>query len=176
MTLRTVLGPGGYPRPPYGSFSGKSGATGRQFTQVFTVLGPLGVSRPPQSFAGKVPTVTAKKAGWFPEWGEEKRWWEELQEEYREAYAKANPDKLPSRAKRAVKVRDEIQRLAEKAVVGGLLSLLDAPKVAELVVKTEYAESAVEAIKRADETRKYIEKLIRDREDEDDIEMLVMAL
>jgi hypothetical protein len=47
----SVLGPGGYPRPPYGSFAGK----GRQFTEVFTVLGPQGVPRPPYgSFAGKV--------------------------------------------------------------------------------------------------------------------------
>lgn len=49
---KTVLGPGGYPRPPYGSFAGKPASGGR--SGHFTVLGPGGYSRPPYgSFAGK---------------------------------------------------------------------------------------------------------------------------
>jgi hypothetical protein len=52
MATYTVLGPGGYSRPPYASFSGKP------FNRVggpFSVLGPHGYSRPPYaSFAGKV--------------------------------------------------------------------------------------------------------------------------
>jgi hypothetical protein len=56
----SVLGPGGYPRPPYGSFAGKIAAIpGRTFTQTFSVLGPGAYPRPPYgSFAGKVASVT----------------------------------------------------------------------------------------------------------------------
>lgn len=58
MTATTVLGPGGYSRPPYGSFAGKPPSSGRVYTQQFTVLGPNGYSRPPYgSFAGRTPAT-----------------------------------------------------------------------------------------------------------------------
>jgi len=55
MTV-TVLGPGGYSRPPWGSFAGKPAAStaSKSYTQPFTVLGPGGYPRPPWGiFAGK---------------------------------------------------------------------------------------------------------------------------
>ena len=50
----TILGPGGYPKPLYGSFAGKPAA----MSGHFTVLGPGGYPEPPYaSFAGKTPTT-----------------------------------------------------------------------------------------------------------------------
>ena len=50
----SVLGPQGVPRPPYGSFIGKVSGGGKG-QGPFSVLGPQGVPRPPYgSFAGKV--------------------------------------------------------------------------------------------------------------------------
>ena len=52
----TVLGPGGYPRRPYGSFAGKTAFVALK--GLVTVLGPGGYPRPPYaSFAGKTPAV-----------------------------------------------------------------------------------------------------------------------
>lgn len=62
MATVTVLGPGGYPRPPYGSFAGKPAAAGdsKSYTQQFSVLGPGGYPRPPYaSFSGKQPAKAA---------------------------------------------------------------------------------------------------------------------
>lgn len=58
MAVYSVLGPGGYPRPPYGDFGGKPAGSGgsKAYTQTFSVLGPGGYPRPPYgSFAGKTP-------------------------------------------------------------------------------------------------------------------------
>lgn len=56
MAMRTTLGPGGYPRPPYASFGGKaegSGAGPHPAGHV-TTLSPGGDPRPPySSFSGK---------------------------------------------------------------------------------------------------------------------------
>jgi hypothetical protein len=53
----SVLGPGGYPRPPYGSFAGKAPSSQR----VVSTLGPGGYPRPPYAFfagfSGKVPST-----------------------------------------------------------------------------------------------------------------------
>lgn len=71
MAVRySVLGPGGYPRPPYGSFAGKIAATGgsKVYTQTFSVLGPGGYPRPPYSsarFATKIPAVTSAHPEWI---------------------------------------------------------------------------------------------------------------
>lgn len=55
MATVSVLGPGGYSRPPYGSFAGKPTSTsGPKGTGDFTVLGPSGLPRPPYAgFGGK---------------------------------------------------------------------------------------------------------------------------
>ena len=55
MTV-TVLGPGGYSRPPYASFAGKPFSSGdhKSFVQNFSVLGPGGYPKELYgSFAGK---------------------------------------------------------------------------------------------------------------------------
>ncbi len=66
MAAVSVLGPGGYPRAPYGSFAGKPASSGgRVYTQTFSVLGPGGYPRPPYaSFAGKTP-ASHKVAEWL---------------------------------------------------------------------------------------------------------------
>ncbi len=69
MAVYSVLGPGGYPRPPYDTtlFGTKVPTVpGRVYTQTFSVLGPQGVPRPPYStalFATKVPAVFVQPAG-----------------------------------------------------------------------------------------------------------------
>lgn len=65
----TRPGPGGYSRPPYGSFAGKpqSSADSRTFVRNFTVLGLGGYSRPLwASFAGRLPAavVVPPRVGW----------------------------------------------------------------------------------------------------------------
>lgn len=53
----TVLSPGGYSRPPWGSFAGKTSGGGKVYTQTFTVLSPGGYSMPPQVFTAKPPSA-----------------------------------------------------------------------------------------------------------------------
>lgn len=64
----TRLGPGGYSRPPYGSFAGKPQvADSKAFSRNFTVLGLGGYSRPLwASFAGRLPAaiVMPPRVGW----------------------------------------------------------------------------------------------------------------
>jgi hypothetical protein len=56
IRLVSVLGPQGVPRPPYGFIQRASPRTG-----VFTVLGPQGVPRPPYGpFSGRTPVVTGE--------------------------------------------------------------------------------------------------------------------
>jgi hypothetical protein len=60
MAAVSRLGPGAYPRPPYGSFAGKpaSSTDSKSFVQNFSVLGPGGYPRPPYaSFAGRAPVA-----------------------------------------------------------------------------------------------------------------------
>ena len=57
MAVVTVLGPGGYPRPPYASFAGKVFV--KPYTRTFTVLSPGGYPRPPYGdFGQKFPKST----------------------------------------------------------------------------------------------------------------------
>lgn len=68
MAAVSVLGPGGYPKAPYGSFAGKIAATGgsKVYTQTFSVLGPGGYPRPPYgSFAGKTPFIPPTTPTYF---------------------------------------------------------------------------------------------------------------
>jgi hypothetical protein len=58
MAATTVLGPGGYPRPPYGNFAGKVAAGVRS-----TVLGPGGYPRPPYATAAFTTKVPAMGSG-----------------------------------------------------------------------------------------------------------------
>lgn len=59
MAATTVLGPGGYPRPAYGNFSGKPTSV---VAPRFTVLGLGGYPRPPwASFAGKPATKSGSE-------------------------------------------------------------------------------------------------------------------
>lgn len=57
MTTVSVLGPGGYPKAPYGSYAGKPVPPSVRYS----VLGPGGYPRPPYaSFAGKTPAATTQ--------------------------------------------------------------------------------------------------------------------
>ena len=52
MAKVSVLSPGGYPKAPYGSFTGKPASGGK--SGFFSVLGPGGYPRPPYgNFSGK---------------------------------------------------------------------------------------------------------------------------
>lgn len=55
MSAVSRLGPGGYPRPPYGSFAGKNSSP-RPYIEPISVLGPGGYPRPPYGSFNKGPT------------------------------------------------------------------------------------------------------------------------
>jgi hypothetical protein len=104
-----------------------------------------------------------------------KRWWEELQEEYAERYRLEHPELEPTKAKKAVKARKQVERLVEEARIEGLLGLYTASEAARLVVATRGAPTIEEALARAEQVKAYL-RLLREQEDEDDILILAMAL
>jgi hypothetical protein len=69
MTVYSVLGPGGVPRPPLGSFAGKGSKT---FAELYSVLSPGGYPKEPYSSFAKVGSKTFKQvfsvlsAGGYP--------------------------------------------------------------------------------------------------------------
>lgn len=177
MALVTVLGPGGFSRPPYASFSGKPPFTpSRSYTQTFTVLSALGVSHPPETFTAKPPFVPPAKtggAGWFPEWDgrKRKRWFEELQEEYSARWLRENPAP-PSPAKGAVKARKLAKKLVEEAKEG-YLEEENAKRVIELSVAVERSSKLVDTLKYAEQLQTHIKRMLDEEEEE---LMMVLSL
>jgi hypothetical protein len=163
MTARTVLGPHGYSRPPYGSFAGKpTFAPSRTYTQTFTVLGPHAYSRPPYaSFAAKQAATIAPAVGMLSG-GKVKRWWEELLEEYRAKYPR------PSPAKKAVAARRQVKELVEEAILGGLLTELN--PVAEIAAKAMVAPGLAETLEYAEKLKAYLAEM----EDEEEAILLLL--
>ena len=141
MTARTVLGPHGYSRPPYGSFAGKT----------------------PQ-----VSTVTAV-AGWVGRRPPTKRWWEELLEEYQAKYPRP-----PSKAKRAVAARRQVEERVEEAIADGLLTEFK-PEMAEVVAKAMTAPTIKEALEYSAKAKAYINRMYEEY-DEDDVMVMIWAL
>lgn len=129
--------------------------------------------------------VTKPVAGWFDQWDRipRKRWFEELQEEYAEAYRLDHPEPVaPTKAKKAkAKVREAEQEAQD------VLAELQAQHIAAFeptiraIAKTlqsaKMAERAVHAIVLGEQAIKIAKKLRQELEDEEeDITLLLMSI
>jgi hypothetical protein len=104
-----------------------------------------------------------------------KRWFELLQEEYAEQYRQEHPELKPTKDKKAVKARKEVDRLIGEAAAQGLFEPYTAPELAELVVKTKTAPNVADALKFADHIKAYLKRRL-DEKEEEEIEILLLSL
>lgn len=100
-----------------------------------------------------------------------KRWWEELEDEYRERYPELRP---PSASKKAVKARKKVKEEVSEAVVHGLITADKAPDLIELAVKTYTAPTVDQALYYAEQVREYLNRLRED--DEEDIMLMIWGM
>lgn len=190
MTV-SILGPGGYPRAPYGSFSGKPSAAGgsKVYTRTFSLLGAGGYPRPPYgSFAAKTASTThtnsgiarLRSAAWAAEQQKQAEWAEVARKQALQVQSILRGEKR--KAERA-----EIQRKAEIAATELLAS---APAVEPRTVQRARAGEitaveAVAAIRRAVATERVLaarisaeaeEAAVVLREADDEAALIVMML
>lgn len=117
-------------------------------------------------------TSAPKKVAGFVSTGKQKRWWEELQDEYQAQYARE--DKLrASKSKKAVVARKEAKRIATDLYEGGLLDSLNAPELAQKVVAIQYVPRLDEALRILAEIKRIRQQLMEEQDEEETLLLLM---
>ena len=180
---RSVLGPGGYSKAPYASFSGKSpSASGGAHSGSFSVLGPGGYPRPLYgSFAGKIsgtiglPDTTRGSETVLTGVGRHfsrKRYDEILAAERAIEAAEAKARLLKKKQKEALQAAAGI---AEEAVTQA--SLADyAPSLEPLTRALRGITNTSQIIARSAEITRISQAMIREMEEDEDESIIMLLL